>query len=31
MKSHYSNIRLTIETDTLRFVDAVFNANPDGS
>ena len=31
MKSHHSNITLTVETNVIRFLNAAFNGNPDGS
>ena len=31
MNSHHKNIKLTVETNPTRFLDTVFNVNPDGS
>ena len=31
MNSHHQNIKLTVETNSTRFLDTAFNVNPDGS
>ena len=31
MNSHHRNIKLTVETNPIRFLDTIFNVNPDGS